>query len=405
MKKLMTFALCFAAIGSVSAQKEVLKAAKKLSGNPDKIEEARSLINQAMQNPETANNAETYLIAGKIEFDAYDKDSLMIQIDQTKVDPLKMSENLLNGYNLFVKALPLTAIPDEKGKTDTKTAKQIATTLKKHINHFDMAGGTFYNADKKYPEAYQCFMIYADMPEQDFMQGQKLAIADTLRGRAYFNAGISALLGKEFIKGADAFRNARRVGYDDNQAFIYEISCWQSLLERDSTMEQTAKEKIMEVAEEGNRKFGVEQPVFFNYIINYLVMDDKFDQALSQINNQIAAYPNNPNLYGLRAFVYDRIGKDNESVDDYRKAIAIENVDFDTLKRAARKIFRVGTVMWDAIEGDTEQDRAARADIKTNYFIAAKSIAEKAKANANDDYAGDIDTLLENIDYVISLAK
>ncbi|MDE7410209.1 MAG: hypothetical protein K2N09_09350 [Muribaculaceae bacterium] len=400
MKKLMTFALCFAAVGSMSAQKANVEAAKKLSGKPDKIEEARSLIQQAMENPETANDAQTYFIAGKIEFDAFDKDLTNSMINPASVDNVKMGQNLLNGYNNYVKALPLAAIPNEKGKVDTKTPKNIVNTLKGHTNDYFKAGADFFNAQKVYPEAYECFMIYADMPNQEFMQGEKLELPDADRGTAYFNAGLAAYSGNEIYKSADAFRKARGVGYEDKQAYIYEIACWQAAAQRDSTMEQTAKEKIIEVAEAGDKKFGMEEPIFVNNIVNFLVTDGKYEQAVAKVSELIAANPDNAGLYGLRGFVYDRMDKDAESVEDYRKAASIDNVDFETLKNAGKKIYRVGADKWNSIEGNSEEARAARLDVKTNYFEAAKAIADKAKAmNSNDS---DLDYLLESIDYALT---
>ncbi|MDE7096046.1 MAG: hypothetical protein K2O47_00965, partial [Muribaculaceae bacterium] len=236
MKKLMTFALCFAAIGSMSAQKANVDAAKKLSGKPDQIEEARSLIKQAMENPETANDAQTYYIAGKIEFDAFDKDLGNSMVDPASVDKIKMGVNLLNGYNNFVKALPLAGVPNEKGKVDTKTPKSIISVLKGHVNEYFQSGADFFNAQKVYPEAYECFIIYADMPDQEFMQSEKLELPAADRGTAYFNAGLAAYSGNEIYKSADAFRKARNVGYEDKQAYIYEIACWQNAAMRDSTM-------------------------------------------------------------------------------------------------------------------------------------------------------------------------
>ncbi|MDE6562442.1 MAG: hypothetical protein K2K75_13755 [Muribaculaceae bacterium] len=400
MKKLMTFALCFAAIGSMSAQKANVEAAKKLSGKPEKIEEARSLINEAMQNPETANDAQTYFIAGKIEFDAFDKDLTNSMINPASVDNLKMGQNLLNGYNNYVKALPLASVPNEKGKVDTKTPKAIVSALKGHANDYFKAGADFFNGQKVYPEAYECFMIYADMPDQEFMQGEKLELPDTDRGTAYFNAGLAAYSGNEIYKSADAFRKARGVGYDDKQAYIYEIACWQAAAQRDSTMVQTAQEKIMEVADAGYQKYGMEEPLFINNIVNFLVADEKYDQAVSKVNELIASNPDNAGLYGLRGFVYDRMNKDEESVNDYRKAASLDNVDFETLKNAGKKIYRVGADKYNSIEGNSEADRAARLDVKTNYFEAAKSIANKAKAmNSND---GDLDYLIESIDYALT---
>ncbi|MDE6019219.1 MAG: hypothetical protein K2G85_10460 [Muribaculaceae bacterium] len=400
MKKLMTFALCFAAIGSMSAQKANVDAAKKLSGNSDKISEARSLIQQAMENPETANDAQTYFIAGKIEFDAFDKDFSNSMINPANVDNIRMGENLLNGYNNFLKALPLSAVPNEKGKVDTKTPKNIVNIIKGHANDYFRAGADFFNGQKVYPEAYEAFIIYADLPEQDFMQGEKLEIPDADRGTAYFNAGLAAYSGNEIFKSADAFRKARNVGYDDKQAYVYEIACWQVAAQRDSTMEETAKEKILEVAEQGYKKFGMEEPVFINNIVNFLVTDEKYDEAVAKVTELINENPDNAGLYGLRGFVYDRKGDDEASVNDYRKAVSFEEVDFETLKNAGKKIYRAGADKWNSIEGNSEAARAARMDVKTNYFEAAKAIADRAKSQKADD--SDLDYLIENIDYALT---
>lgn len=396
----MTFALCLAAVGSLSAQKANVDAAKKLSGKPENIAEARDLINKAIQDPETANDAQTYYIAGKIEFDAFDKQYTTSMISPDAVDPIAMGEELINGYNQFVKALPLDQLPNEKGKVKPRFTKDIISKIKGHANDYFKAGADFFNAHKYYPEAYEGFMIYADMPNQEFMAGEKLELPDADRGTAYFNAGLAAYSGNEVYKSADAFRKARAVGYDDKQAYIYEIACWQAAAQRDSTMEQTAKEKIMQVAEEGDAKYGVSEPIFVNNIVNFLVTDGKYDQAIEKVSSLISANPDNAGLYGLRGFVYDRMNKDEESVADYKKSVSLDGVDFETLKNAGKKIYRVGADKWNAIEGNSEEARAARLDVKTNYFEAAKAIAEKAKAmNAQDS---EVDYLMENIDYALT---
>lgn len=69
MKKILTLALCLTAVGSMSAQKENVDQAAKMSGKIDKIADARALINQAKENPATANDVRTYYVAGKLEFD------------------------------------------------------------------------------------------------------------------------------------------------------------------------------------------------------------------------------------------------------------------------------------------------------------------------------------------------
>lgn len=399
MKKLLTFALCMAAVGSMSAQKANVEAAKKLAGKPEKIAEARDLINQAIQNPETAQDAQTYYIAGKIEFDAYDKDYATGMINPASVDRLKMGEEIINGYNQFLKALPLDQVPNEKGKVKPRFTKDMINKIKGHANDYFQSAVEFFNGHKYYPEAYESFMIYADMPEQDFMAEEKLELPAEDRGTAYFNAGLAAYQGNEIYKSADAFRKARGVGYDDKQAFIYEIACWQAAAQRDSTMEQTAKDKIIGVAEEGYAKYGMEEPLFINNIVNYLVADNKFDEAVNKVTELINAHPDNANLYGLRGFVYDRMGNDDASVADYKKSVSLPDVDFETLKNAGKKIYRVGADKYNVIEGMSAEADAARNDVKVNYFLVAKDIADKAKALNSDS---DLDYLIENIDYALT---
>lgn len=401
MKKLLTFALCMAAVGSMSAQKANVEAAKKLAGKPENIAEARDLINKAIENPETANDAQTYYIAGKIEFDAFDKEYANSMINPASVDKMKMGQELINGYNQFLKALPLDQEPNEKGKVKPRFTKDMLNRIKGHANDYFASAVEFFNGQKYYPEAYESFMIYADMPDQDFMAAEKVELPKDDRGSAYFNAGLAAYQGNEIYKSADAFRKARAVGYDDKQAFIYEIACWQAAAQRDSTMEQTAKDKIISVAEEGYAKYGMEDPLFINNIVNYLVADNKFDEALKKVSDLIAQNPENAGLYGLRGFVYDRQGNDEAAVGDYRKSVSLDGVDYETLKNASKKIYRVGADKWNAIEGNSSEAQAARQDVKVNYFEAAKDIANKAKSMQQADDS-DLDYLIENIDYALT---
>lgn len=399
MKKLLTLALCLAAAGSISAQKATVKAAKGMSGDPSKIEDARKLINEAIQNPETANDAETYYVAGKIEFDTFDKELASKLIGQT-VDPLKMGEELLNGYNLFLKALPLDQQPNEKGKIKPRFTKDITNKIKGYQNDYNQAGVDFYNARKYYPEAYESFMIFADMPNLEIMQNEKFNIPDTIRGEVYYYAGNSALFGNEFVKASEAFRKARAAGYTKPEAYSQELATWQTVVQRDSTMAETAKQKILEVAEEGNAKFGMTQPVFFFNIVNLLVLDDKYDEALAKTNPMIESNPNDPALYGLRGFIYDRQGKDDESVADYKKSASFPDANFEQLREAAAKIYRVGAEKYNAINGNGEAEKAARLDVKDNYFQVAKDITDRAKALGTGDDSR-LDYIIENVNYAL----
>ena len=405
MKKAITLAFCIAAVGSMSAQKVNVEAAKKLSGKFDKIEDARNLIRQAMENPETANDAQTYYIAGKIEFDAYDKglQAGMINPEDPAANPEAMAQELLNGYGWFLKAFPLDQVPNEKGEVKPKYTKDMVGKLAGHTNdYFSKAGATMYELKKYYPEAYESFMIYADMPDQPFMQGKAPKLESRDRAQAYFNAGLSAYVGNEVLKAAEAFNKAREFGYDDPDsnganAYIYEIASWQTVLQRDSTMAATAQQKIFDVATAGNEKFGLSQPVFLNNLVNAYVVDQQYDQALKVVNDLLAANPDNANLYGLLGFIYDRADNDTASLENYLKATSLPDCDYETLKNTAKKLYRVGASKFNDLDIN---DKAGKAALKTQYYDPALEIAKRAKALNTQDH--DVDNVIDAIDYFIT---
>ncbi len=395
MKKFLTLALCMVAAGSICAQKQVVDQVAKLSGKNDKIAEARALLQQAMENEETKNEARTYYVGGKLEYDAYDNSFQKQMINPASVNPLEMSEQLLNGYNLFMAALPLDSLPNAKGEIKPKFSKDIASKLNGHFNDYFNAGGTFYN-EKKYPQAYEAFMIYGLIPSLPFATKEVKATPDSVVNTAFFNAGISAYAAEELEKSANAFKHARLNNSDNPQNFIYELACWQYMASRDSTKQDAAKDAIMEIAQAGYDKFGMSQPIFVSNLINSMVLDNQMDKALATISGMIEKTPDNATLYGLRGYVNDRKGDDEASVEDYRKAFELPGVDFETLKNASKKIFKVGTQKWNNIEGASPEERQ---NVKDNYFLYAKKITDKAKEMNEAD--GDLQYVIENIDYAL----
>lgn len=398
MRKFITLALCMATVGAMSAQKSVVDQAAKLSGKNAQIEEARKLIQDAAANPETQNDARTYYVAGKIEFDAFDNSfkKQMINPKDASVNPVEMGEQLVNGYNQFLKAMSLDSVPNAKGEIKPKFSKDIASKINGHFNDYFNAGGTFYNEQKFYPEAYDAFMIYGYMPQQAWASKEVKATPDSVANTAFFNAGISAWQGQKLEAAANAFKQARLNNSDNVQNFIYEIACWQNLAGQDSTMVDKAKVQIYEVATAGHDKFGIAQPIFFNNLVNSLVLEGQLDAALAKVDEVLAQNPDNAAMYGLRGYVNDRRGDDEASVNDYKKAVSFPNTDFETLKNASKKIFKVGTQKWNNVEGATPEERNA---IKTDYFQFAKEITDRAKVmNASDS---DLNYVIDNIDYAL----
>lgn len=393
MKKILTLALCLTAVGSLSAQKAVVDQASKLAGKPDKLEEARGLINQAVANPETSNDARTYFTAGKIEYDAFDKDAQMkaVNPDNPAVDLVKMGDKLVNGYNYFLKTIEL-----EKGAPKAKFTKDAAAKVSAHHGDYFNMGGELFNNKHYYPEAYNAFMIYGDIAGQDWASKAVQAVPDSVVALAYHYAGIGAYSGNALPEALAAFEKARVAGITDPQNYVYEIATWQAIAQRDESKEEQAKKEIENVARHGYEKFGVTNPLFINNLVNSLLQQDRFDEAIALVSSQIERTPDKPFLYGLRAYVYDRKGDSDASVNDYLKAITFADADIETLKNASKKLYNHGVELQNALDG---KDATKRAAVKADYFDKAKEAAERAQQLDPNDR--DVLNILDRINYAL----
>lgn len=398
MKKLFSLLLCLGAVGAINAQKANVDQAAKLSGKLDKISDARTLIKGAISNEETSKQARTYFVAGNIEFDAFDNaiKAMGVNPNDPKANPVDMGQQLINGYELYLQALPLDQLPNEKGKVKPKFTSKIVGKLAGHYDDFFKYGAQLYNAQKVYPEAYKAFMIYGDLPTLEVMGKKAPQVPDSVRATSYFNAGLSAWQGNAVIESAEAFKKARLTGYNDPQAFIYEIACWQNLAQRDSTVSAEAQRRIQEVAQDGYKKFGVSQPIFINNMVNALVSDNKMDEAVALMNQLVSENPSNADILGLRGFVLDRAGNDDASLADYKAAAFMPGVSYETLKNAAKKVFRQGQIKYNDVDPKNAQARLA---IRDDYFNVAKQIADIASQLNGVD--SDLQYVIDNIDYTL----
>lgn len=293
-----------------------------------------------------------------------------------------------------MKALPLDSVADAKGKVKPKYSKDMLNKIfADQIGYYD-AGAAFYNA-QKLDKAYDAFVIFADIAN---LPGYKNTnVTDSLRAQSYYNAGLAGYFGNNLPASIEAFKKARATNAAVKEAYIYEIACWQNISNRDESKADEAMKAIAEIAEDGYNHFGTSEMLFLNNLVNSYILDGDSDKALNLVNSEIQKDPDNPALYGLLGFIYDRLEKSDESLASYLKAASFDNADYETLKNASKKLARTGTEKWNSIERVTPEQRN---DIKTNYFEKALGLANRAKA-INSDGDPDLDYVIENIQYAL----
>lgn len=396
MKTILTIALCGLAAMSVSAQEANVKAAKKLVGKIDKVEEARATIKQAMSNSETANNPETYYIAGKIEFGALDEAKTKeMYSPKDASEPITKAEWALRGYQNMIKVLPLDSTPNAKGEIKPKFSKDAIAQINSHHNDFGGAGGEFYN-HKRYPEAYEAFLIYGTLPKSPYANKIVAATPDTIINQNLFYAGLSAYAANQLREAAKAFGLARANNSDNLDNYIYEIACWQNIMRTDSSAVDEARKAIEEISMAGIDKFGTKNSVFISNIVDSKVAEGKPMEAMKVVDDMITKNGETASLVSLQAFIYDRMGNNDSAVAAYKKAISKSDVDHDILKRAAAKLYKVG------VEKNNElnpNDTAGKSSVKNEYFTVAQDAINKAKQLKPEDT--DIDQIKDAIDYAV----
>ncbi len=348
-----------------------------------------------------AADAKELFTLGQKEFKTYDTMFGLATVNPDNVDKMEMSKHLMDGYNYLLQALPLDSLPDAKGKVKPKYSNKIGDIIVGHINDFKTAGVTYYNNQKFYPEAYDAFSIYINMPTNSaFAKASALIPQDEL-ALAYFNAGLSAYSGNQLEKGAEAFKNARLNHYNKPEGYLYEMACWQTLAQKDSTLEAEAQKNLKEIAYEGYKQFGAEEPHFLNNYINALIAENNSKESLAIVAEEIAKDPNNANLYGLEGFIYNRLGDEEKSEAAYRKAASLPTVNYETLLRAATRILHIGTEKLNSVEGNSADARQQRENLKNNYFLVVKDYLTKAK-ELNDKPDGMRDSMMERVEYALT---
>ena len=401
MKKTFIAALCLLTAGSMAAQKKAVDQAAKMAGKPDKIEEARALIQGAMQNPETANDARTYYVAGQIEWKSYDTlKGLNALKGQNTVDE-PMAQMIENGLGYFNKAMELDPTPDAKGK-NMRFTRDILNQLGGHDWDLYSAGVNYYNG-KDFAHAYELLNASADVPGIDAIKGAPSLIPDSTRGQIYYLAGISAYSSKPPMidQAYKAFGNAISMNYDEPNLYLFQIACIDAQAAGDSAKAAELYPTKMKLANEGFSKFGVRQPNYLSYIVDdYVNAKNNPQAALDFLNGAIEKNPQLSKLYSIRGYIKGRMKDDKGYLEDNLKAAEMADADAEVLYDAARASYRYGQAMIGTL-GITAADTAKRAEYIKQYLEPASALALKAKAlDQNGTYLQKIQKLIDDIDYL-----
>lgn len=303
--------------GSIFAQKSALKDAKRALGRDD-LNEARTMIKQAAEHPETATDPETWKVWGDIGNKAFDLQRTNAMLGKSSNDKV-MYDGLMESYDPYVKADSLGELPDAKGKVKNKFRKDIAGILR--ANHpFYINGGVYYNEQGDYKKATDFFEIYWNIPSLPIFEGEKEAfVLDSTFQTIKYYAIITAIQGEDHKRALGLLQRAAKEPFIENSAYkesdIYELMASEYIQLGDSA-------KFLEILYDGAEKFPSSN-YFLPNLVNVFIREGNTDKAMEYLDKAIENTPQNScDLNSVKGALLAEQKNYEAAEAEYRKALA-----------------------------------------------------------------------------------
>ena len=171
----------------IKAANKVLKTAQgQLNATDGNINEANRLIQEAMTNPHTASNPDTWYTAGKIQEKFYNQENEKMYLQQA-YDKEKFFGSLVKMFDYFIKCDELEQLPNEKGNVVVKYRNETCDLLSRVRINLVSGGVTYFNENNN-EKAFELFSKYIDVAEVPmFKQFNYMETDSLLPEIAYYN--------------------------------------------------------------------------------------------------------------------------------------------------------------------------------------------------------------------------
>lgn len=313
MKKLLLSVALLMTSGLLLAQVSNVKEAKNLAegSNPD-FPKAEALINEAMTNPETKDQANTWNVAGQIQKSIVDKESEKAYLKQP-YDTAKAYNGTYNMFEYFLKCDEIEQIPNEKGKVKFKFRNANADVMSAERPNLINGGIYFFNLDDN-KNAYKFFSMYVDAAKSQMLEKEDLINKDTLLSQIAYYAALSAARNEDYknvLKYTPLASTDKEVG---KYALEFQAQAYKAL-------KDTAN--WIATLKEGVQKFP-DYSFFFGHLVDYYANTGDFKDAMMFADNMIAKDPKNPFFLYVKGYLYQNLKEYDNAIDFYKKTIEVD---------------------------------------------------------------------------------
>ena len=358
------------------AQKGVVKDASRSLKSND-LTEARTLIKQALVNEATANDPDTWKLAGDIGNKTFDNERTTEMLGK-KSNPDVMYSGLLEMYEPYLKADSLAELPDSKGKVKNRVRKDIASTLKANYPYF-INGGIHFNEKQDFKKASKFFETYWNIPTLSMFGDNEFTLDSTYQTIKYY-AIITSIQAEDHPRALKLIKRATSEPFIENSAYqesdLYELMASEYIQSGDTAA-------YMKVLDEGANKFP-KSKYFIPNLINVYIREGNGEKALDYLDQAIVNDPSNAcDLNSVKAALYSEKGEFDKAEAEYKKALTQdENCDRALEGLAVSYILQAQNLKDSSAQQMTDRKLQAENDKKTiEYYMLALPHLEKYTAN------------------------
>lgn len=369
MKRVLFSMVLLMAVSFAFAQEKNVKEAKSIAGEvkPD-FAKAEQLINEALTNPETKDNAATWDVAGYIQKRINEKEMENAYL-RKPYDTLKVYNSVLNMYNYYVKCDELAQIPNEKGKIKNKYRSTNSKTILAERPNLINGGIQYFNLNKN-EDALKYFAAYVDAATLPMMEKENLLEKDTILPQVAYYATLAA----DRVGDKDAVMKYAQYALKDKENGQFAM---QLLTDAYKAKGDTAK--WVEKLQEGIVKFP-ENQYFFANLVDYYSSSNQNDKAMQFADDMLAKDPNNKLYLYVKAYLYHNMKDYEKAIEFYKKTLDIDPAYAEACSNLGLVYLLQAQEYADKAPADINDPNyaTAQAEIK-KFYEAAKPYYEKAR--------------------------
>lgn len=369
MKRVLFSMVLLMAVSFAFAQEKNVKEAKSIAGEvkPD-FAKAEQLINEALTNPETKDNAATWDVAGYIQKRINEKEMENAYL-RKPYDTLKVYNSVLNMYNYYVKCDELAQIPNEKGKIKNKYRSANSKTILAERPNLINGGIQHFNLNKN-EDALKYFAAYVDAATLPMMEKENLLEKDTILPQVAYYATLAA----DRVGDKDAVMKYAQYALKDKENGQFAM---QLLTDAYKAKGDTAK--WVEKLQEGIVKFP-ENQYFFANLVDYYSSSNQNDKAMQFADDMLAKDPNNKLYLYVKAYLYHNMKDYEKAIEFYKKTLDIDPAYAEACSNLGLVYLLQAQEYADKAPADINDPNyaTAQAEIK-KFYEAAKPYYEKAR--------------------------